>query len=75
MLTTYARPRNFSLQGGFAKCFEFIDQTDNKSYACKVISKSQLVKDKHKTKVYHFSIAVFYVFPFASYMVCALSIA
>lgn len=40
------------LQGGFAKCYEFIDMSDNRSYACKVISKAQLVKDKHKTKVF-----------------------
>lgn len=46
-------------QGGFAKCYEFIDMSDNRSYACKVISKAQLVKDKHKTKVLfdkHFSL-------------------
>ncbi|KAH9501812.1 Serine/threonine-protein kinase plk1 [Dermatophagoides farinae] len=38
-------------RGGFAKCYEFTDLSTKKMYACKVISKTQLVKDKHKTKM------------------------
>ncbi|KAJ6216981.1 hypothetical protein RDWZM_008138 [Blomia tropicalis] len=38
-------------RGGFANVFEFIDMSDNKSLACKVISKTQLVKDKNKAKM------------------------
>ncbi|OTF78477.1 serine/threonine-protein kinase PLK1-like protein, partial [Euroglyphus maynei] len=39
------------IQGGFAKCYEYTDLSTKKVYACKVISKTQLVKDKHKTKM------------------------
>ncbi|XP_027196257.2 serine/threonine-protein kinase polo [Dermatophagoides pteronyssinus] len=38
-------------RGGFAKCYEYTDLSTKKMYACKVISKTQLVKDKHKTKM------------------------
>ncbi|KAF7488908.1 Serine/threonine-protein kinase PLK1 [Sarcoptes scabiei] len=38
-------------KGGFAKCYEYTDLQTKKMYACKVISKSQLVKDRHKAKM------------------------
>lgn len=45
------RKGKFLGRGGFAKCFEVTDISSKKTYACKVISKTQLVKDKHKAKI------------------------
>ncbi|KAF1743990.1 hypothetical protein MXB_4499, partial [Myxobolus squamalis] len=42
---------NFLGKGGFAKCYEAIDQETNKIYACKIVSKSQLVKQHQKDKM------------------------
>ena len=38
-------------QGGFAKCYELIDEATNKVYAGKIVSKSVLVKPHQKEKV------------------------
>ena len=38
-------------KGGFAKCYLFIDNETKKQSAVKVVSKSSLVKERHKTKL------------------------
>lgn len=41
----------FSLQGGFARCYELIDKSTNQAFAGKVVPKSLLVKPHQKEKV------------------------
>ncbi|KII65416.1 Serine/threonine-protein kinase PLK1 [Thelohanellus kitauei] len=42
---------NFLGKGGFAKCYEVVDPDTNKVYACKIVSKSQLLKQHQKDKM------------------------
>lgn len=39
------------VQGGFAKCFKFVQHETNQIYACKVVDKESLHKAKAKSKV------------------------
>jgi len=39
------------LQGGFAKCYEMVDQKSQKIYAGKIIAKNRLSKPHQKEKV------------------------
>lgn len=41
----------FTLQGGFAKCYEIKDLTTNCIYAGKIVSKKLLVKSNQKEKM------------------------
>lgn len=38
-------------KGGFAKCFKITDVDTNIDWACKVVQKSSLTKQRHKVKV------------------------
>jgi serine/threonine protein kinase len=38
-------------KGGFAKCYRITDMDTNQDWACKVVQKSSLVKQRHKAKV------------------------
>ena len=38
-------------KGGFAKCYKITDVETNKDWACKVVQKSSLTKQRHKVKV------------------------
>lgn len=38
-------------QGGFAKCYLFTDADSGKKWACKIVAKSSLTKNRHKEKV------------------------
>ena len=38
-------------KGGFAKCFKITDVETKKDWACKVVQKSSLTKQRHKVKV------------------------
>ena len=38
-------------KGGFAKCYQVTDTDTNIDWACKVVQKSSLVKERHKLKV------------------------
>jgi hypothetical protein len=38
-------------KGGFAKCFRLIDTDTNEEWACKVVAKASLTKQRHKAKV------------------------
>lgn len=38
-------------KGGFAKCFKITDVDTNVDWACKVVQKSSLTKQRHKVKV------------------------
>lgn len=40
-----------SLQGGFAKCYEMTDLTNNKVYAAKIIPHSRVAKPHQREKV------------------------
>lgn len=39
-------------KGGFAKCYKLVDQDTNEEWACKVVQKSSLTKQRHKAKVH-----------------------
>ena len=39
------------LQGGFAKCYEMVDMSDNAIYAGKIVPKTMLVKSHQRDKV------------------------
>jgi len=41
-------------KGGFAKCFKITDVDTNTDWACKVVQKSSLTKQRHKVKVCSF---------------------
>ena len=38
-------------KGGFAKCYRLIDTETNEEWACKVVAKASLTKQRHKAKV------------------------
>eukprot|EP00961_Rhodomonas_salina_P269153 3636911-Rhodomonas_salina.2 len=38
-------------KGGFAKCYRVTDMETKKDWACKIVQKSSLTKQRHKTKV------------------------
>jgi serine/threonine protein kinase len=38
-------------KGGFAKCFKVFDTDTHKEWACKVVHKASLVKERHKAKL------------------------
>lgn len=38
-------------KGGFAKCFRLTDADTNEEWACKVVQKASLTKQRHKAKV------------------------
>jgi polo-like kinase 1 len=38
-------------KGGFAKCFQVKDMDTGKDWACKVVQKASLVKERHKLKL------------------------
>ena len=38
-------------KGGFAKCYKVTDCESNKEWACKVVHKASLVKERHKLKL------------------------
>ena len=41
----------FTIQGGFAKCYEFTNLANNKKYAAKIVEKATLTRSKAKEKV------------------------
>ncbi len=43
-------------KGGFAKCFRVTDMDTNEDWACKIVQKSSLTKQRHKAKVRFLSI-------------------
>ena len=45
-------------KGGFAKCYKIVDVETNKEWACKVVQKASLTKQRHKVKVRNPSSAV-----------------
>lgn len=38
-------------KGGFAKCYRLVDTETNEEWACKVVQKASLTKQRHKAKV------------------------
>jgi hypothetical protein len=38
-------------KGGFAKCYRLMDTDTNEEWACKVVAKASLTKQRHKAKV------------------------
>lgn len=49
-------------QGGFARCYEMTDLSNNKMYAVKVIPQSRVSKPHQRDKVLHHSVNIQAVF-------------
>lgn len=50
----YKCPKNNKpvlFQGGFAKCYEIVETKSKDSFAGKIISKTHIIKNKHKDKI------------------------